>query len=150
MVGNVEPVSASVSKSQSVPVPAQDIAKTEKEAAFLARSQALDLAGAFTNDGYKIRDGFWSFILTHGNPHILIVQLFAKNEYWFSGAAPHSGKRIKLEFFDEKGIPVEIKTYGGDGTVAAGLVPQMSGAYFIRASITEGKPVPFCLVYSYK
>ena len=113
-----------------------------------ARSKVLELASAFANDGFKIRDGYWSGVLEPGKPQILEVNLFAGNAYWFSAAAP-AGK-ISVAIFDENGRPVEGQIYQDGSTAAAGVLPDASGLYFVRLELVEGAKADFCLVYSYK
>ena len=115
-----------------------------------ARSKVLELASAFANDGFKIRDGYWSGVLEPGKPQILEVNLFAGNAYWFSAAAPAPAKKLSVTLFDENGRPVEGKAYQDGSTAAAGLLPDVSGRYFVRLDLVEGEKADFCMVYSYK
>jgi hypothetical protein len=57
-----------------------------------AHKAALDLAGAFSNDGFKLRDGSWSGAIQSGSPKIIQVNLYAGNEYWFSLGRDGAGK----------------------------------------------------------
>ncbi len=59
-----------------------------------ARKVALDLAGAFSNDGFKIRDGHWAGALKKGEQAVLAVNLYAGNQYWFSVGA--DGERQEI------------------------------------------------------
>jgi hypothetical protein len=115
-----------------------------------ARSRALELAGAFANDGYKIRDGYWSGVLEPGKPQILQVNLFAGNAYWFSAAALAPARKLSVTLFDENGRPVTGELFQDGSTAAAGLLPDASGRYFVRLELVEGEKADFCLVYSYK
>ena len=120
------------------------------ETDFSARSKALELAGAFSNDGYKIRDGFWSGELEPNRPRYLEVNLFAGNEYWFSGAVVPPARKIGVGVFDEKGKPVDYQVYENGIMAAAGFVPDVSGKYFVKVTLLEGEKSQFCLLYSYK
>ncbi len=120
------------------------------ETDFSARSKALELAGAFSNDGYKIRDGFWSGELEPNRSKFLEVNLFAGNEYWFSGAVVPPARKIAVSVFDENGKPVKGEVYENGIMAAAGFVPDVSGRYFIKISLLEGEKSQFCLLYSYK
>lgn len=115
-----------------------------------ARSRALDLAGAFSNDGYKIRDGYWPGELEPSKPGFIEVNLFAGNEYWFSAAALSPARKIAVSVFDEKGKPVTGEVYEDGPVAAAGFVPEVSGRYFIKVALLEGEKSQFCLLYSYK
>jgi hypothetical protein len=115
-----------------------------------ARSKVLELASAFANDGFKIRDGYWSGVLEPGKPQILEVNLFAGNAYWFSAAAPAPAGKLSVAIFDENGRPVEGQVYQDGSAAAAGVLPDASGLYFVRLELAEGAKADFCLVYSYK
>ena len=115
-----------------------------------SRSRALELAGAFANDGYKLRDGFWAGSLEAAKPVFIEVNLFSGNEYWFSAAALSPARKITVDVFDQKGQPLKGEAYQDGATGAAGVVAQTSGRYFVRVTMTEGEKADFCLVYSYK
>jgi len=115
-----------------------------------ARSKVLELAGAFANDGYKVRDGFWAGTLEPGKPQFLEVNLFAGNSYWFSAAALAPARKLSVTLFDENGQPLEEEIFQDGQAAAAGLVPGVSGRYFVRLDLLEGDKSDFCVVYSYK
>lgn len=115
-----------------------------------SRSRALELAGAFANEGYKLRDGFWTGSLEPDKPVFIEVNLFSGNEYWFSGAALPPALKISVDVYDQKGQPVAGERYQEGPTAAAGLVAQKSGRYFVRIALAQGAKAEFCLVYSYK
>lgn len=115
-----------------------------------ARSKALELAGAFSNDGYKIRDGYWAGEIETGRPQFLEVNVFAGNEYWFSAAATPPARRIAVAVFDEAGKPVDFQVHEDGAVAAAGFLPEVSGKYLVKLSLLEGEKSQFCLLYSYK
>jgi hypothetical protein len=115
-----------------------------------ARSKALEIAGAFSNDGYKIRDGYWPGEIEPNRAQFLEVNLFAGNEYWFSAAVTSPGRKIAVGVLNEKGEPVDYQTYEDGPAAAAGFVPEVSGRYFIKMDLLEGDKSQFCLLYSYK
>ena len=59
----------------------------ESDGQVAAREVALEMAGAFTNDGYKIRDGHWSGLLKPDAAQVIVVNLYAGNQYYFSASA---------------------------------------------------------------
>ena len=115
-----------------------------------ARSKALELAGAFSNDGYKIRDGYWPGEIEQNRPQFLEVNLFSGNEYWFSAAINPPGRKIAVSVFNEKGKPVDFQTYEDGQVAAAGFLPEVSGRYYVKLALLEGDKAQFCLLYSYK
>ncbi len=59
-----------------------------------ARKVALDLAGAFSNDGFKIRDGHWSGELNQGGHAVVAVNLYAGTKL---GSVERTSKLSLLE-----------------------------------------------------
>src|SRR5438874_712466 len=53
---------------------ASAVAETDKEVA--ARAVALELAGAFSNDGFKLRDGHWAGTLGPNESKVIAVNLY--------------------------------------------------------------------------
>jgi hypothetical protein len=115
-----------------------------------ARKVALDLAGAFSNDGFKLRDGHWTGSVASGKGAVIQVNLFAGNEYWFSLGATTKAKKVLVSVFDETGKPIEYEPYQEGASAAAGFAPDASGPYLIKVEELEGEPSVFCLLYSYK
>lgn len=123
-------------------------AETDQEVA--ARESALDLAGAFSNAGFKTRDGHWSGTLAPHEGKLFAVNLYAGNQYWFSAGATESGKHLAVEVFNETGAPVATDKYDSDGKAAAGLTVANSGQFYVRVGLEEDAPAGVCFVYSYK
>ena len=115
-----------------------------------ARRTALDIAGAFTNDGFKLRDGTWSGGFEPGKPKILQVNLYAGNQYWFTLGATSPAKKVLVTIYDETGQPVKSDPFQDTSVAAAGFSPENSGIFFVKVEIVDGAAADFCLVYSYK
>ena len=115
-----------------------------------ARKVALDLAGAFSNDGFKLRDGHWSGPIKKGEQAVVAVNLYAGNQYWFSVGASPTAKNFSVKLFDEFGKPLTTESYEDEEKAAAGFAPTISGQYFVAITPADGEPSTFCLVYSYK
>jgi hypothetical protein len=127
-----------------------DLALAETDQEVAARVVALELAGAFTNDGFKLRDGHWAGTLTPNEGRLIAVNLYAGNDYWFSVGATNEAKRLSIDVFDETGAPVSTQPYNSGTKAAAGLSVTNSGEYFIRVRLDEGARAGVCFVYSYK
>jgi hypothetical protein len=123
-------------------------AQTDEEVE--AHKLVLDLTGAFSNDGFKLRDGHWTGTIKPQEHALIAVNLFAGNQYWFSAAANTKAKKISVEVYDESGKPMVTETYNSGDKAAAGFSPTTSGQYFVSLGLLEGEPTTFCLVYSYK
>ena len=126
-------------------------APAETEGQVEAREVALELAGGFSNDGYKIRDGHWSGRLQPNEPQRIVVNLYAGNQYWFSLGATDKSKKVSVTVFGETGKQVEAEEFYQDvKRAAAGVSPVASGPYYVSVQLLDGEPTDFCLVYAYK
>jgi hypothetical protein len=123
-------------------------AQTDEEVE--AHKLVLDLTGAFSNDGFKLRDGHWTGMIKPKEQALIAVNLFAGNQYWFSAAANTKAKKISVEVYDETGKPMATETYNSGDKASAGFSPTNSGQYFVSLGLLEGEATTFCLVYSYK
>ncbi len=115
-----------------------------------ARKAALDLAGAFSNDGFKMRDGHWSGTIKPKDHALVAVNLYAGNQYWFSVGATEPAKKIAVNVYDETGKQVVTEGYSSGDKAAAGFSPTNSGQYYVWVGLMEGAESSVCLVYSYK
>jgi hypothetical protein len=123
-------------------------AETDEEVA--ARQVALELAGAFANDGFKLRDGHWAGTIAPNESKLFAVNLYGGNQYWFSAGATEQAKKLAVEVFDETGALVTTEKYNAGTKAAAGLSVANSGEYFVSVRVDEGAPAGVCFVYSYK
>jgi len=124
-------------------------AETDEEVE--AHKQVLDLTGAFTNDGFKLRDGHWAGQIKPKDRALIAVNLYAGNQYWFSAAAANDkAKKLSVDVYDESGKPMTTETYSEGERASAGFSPTTSGQYFVAVNLVEGEPSTVCLVYSYK
>src|SRR6267143_650042 len=122
----------------------------ETDAEVRARRDALDVAAAFSNDGFKIRDGHWCGVVKPHDHTLVAVNLYAGNQYWFSAGATEPVKKIAVSVYDETGKQVTTESYDNGEKAAAGFAPSSSGQYFVSVDLLEGEESSFCLVYSYK
>jgi len=132
--------------------------KVVKPISMEPRRLALETAGAFENDGFRIRDGEWSGTLSKGAPLFLQVTLFAGENYWFVAASPTTGAMLYVTVYDASGKPIKSdlwhNTVNAEGTRSAtGVAPTQSGKYFIGVESMRGPTegtLDFSLVYCYK
>jgi hypothetical protein len=115
-----------------------------------AHKVVLDLAGAFSNEGFKMRDGHWTGALKQKENALVAVNLYAGNQYWFSVGAVEPAKKIDVAVYDETGNRVTTESYNDGEKAAAGFTPTSSGQYCVSVSLLEGGDSTYCLVYSYK
>jgi hypothetical protein len=126
------------------------LAEPENDAEVAAHKAALDLAGAFSNEGFKIRDGHWSGMIKPHEHELVAVNLYAGNQYWFSVGATEATKKLSVNIYDENGKLVQTENYNEGEKAAAGFSPTSSGQYYVLVELVEGNESGVCLVYSYK
>jgi hypothetical protein len=124
------------------------LADTDDQVA--ARSDVIDLAGAFQNDGFKIRDGNFFGKVSQDHPEVVAVNLYSGNAYWFTASTGQKAEKLKVSVFDDTGKPVSYLPYQSGTRAAAGFSPDASGLYYVKVALEEGQAVTFCLIYSYK
>jgi len=124
--------------------------RADTDAEVNARKNALDVAGAFTNDGFKLRDGHWCGSLKAQDHALIAVNLYAGNQYWFAVGATDPAKKIAVNLYEETGKLLKTEHYQGGDRAAAGFSPTDSGQYFVSIDLVEGESSSFCLIYSYK
>ena len=125
-------------------------ARAETDTEVQARKAALAVAGAFANDGFKVRDGHWCGQVKPHDHALVAVNLYAGNQYWFSAGATTPAKKIAVSVYDETGKRVTTEGYDAGEKAAAGFAPANSGQYFVSVDLVEGQEGSFCLIYSYK
>jgi len=129
--------------------PAASHAAPETDAEVTAHEAVLDLAGAFTNDGFKLRDGDFAGTLQTGQSAVIQVNLYAGNEYWFSVATSDPKTAVSINLYDEGGTLLKTDPFSDPHRAAAGFSPATSGPYYVRIA-NPGPAATFCLIYSYK
>src|ERR1700677_3789687 len=99
--------------------PAAGCAQSDAEVA--AHESVLDLAGAFTNDGFKLRDGNFTGGLKPGESKVVQVNLFAGNQYWFSVSTADAKTSVTIALYDETGKLAKTDPYTNATRAGAGF-----------------------------
>jgi len=115
-----------------------------------ARNDVIDFAGAFQNDGFKLRDGNYFGKVSKDHSALVAVNLYNGNAYWFTASTAEKAEKLKVSIFDEAGRPVSYEPYQSGTRAAAGFSPEASGVYYVKVASEDGQPATFCLIYSYK
>jgi len=126
------------------------VLRADTDAEVIARRGALELAGAFGNDGFKIRDGHSCGVLKPHDRALIAVNLYAGNQYWFSVGTAEPLKKVTVSVYDDTGNQMKTENSDNEDKAAAGFAPENSGQYFVSVDSVEGQEGSFCLVYSYK
>jgi hypothetical protein len=129
---------------------ASAVLHADTDAEVNARKDALELAGAFANDGFMIRDGYSCGVLKPHDHALIAVNLYAGNQYWFSVGTVEPLKKVAVSLYDETGKQMTTENFSNGDKAAAGFAPENSGQYFVSVDSVEDQEGTFCLVYSYK
>lgn len=135
-----------------------DVIPALTESAAASKRQALDVAGALVNHGFRVRDGVWTVNLEPKHPLFLQITLFSGNEYWFAAAASVPATALKVTLYDSTGHPLKLDTWKDTMTApgirtAGGFVAPRSGKYFVGLELLNSKnnaSADASLVYLYK
>ena len=125
------------------------VLRADTDAEVNARKDALELAGAFGNDGFKIRDGHSCGMLKAHDHALIAVNLYAGNQYWFSVGTTEPLKKVGISLYDEAGNQMTTENFSEGDKAAAGFAPENSGQYFVSVDSADQEG-SYCLVYSYK
>ena len=126
------------------------VLRADTDAEVSARKDALELAGAFGNDGFKIRDGHSCGMLKPHDHALIAVNLYAGIQYWFSVGTAEPLKKVGVSVYDETGKQMSTENFSDADKAAAGFAPESSGQYFVSVDSVEDQEGSFCLIYSYK
>jgi hypothetical protein len=126
------------------------VLRADTDAEVNARKDALELAGAFGNDGFKIRDGHSCGVLKPHDHALIAVNLYAGNQYWFSVGVTEPLKKAGVSVYDEAGKQMTTENFSNEDKSAAGFAPENSGQYYVSVDSVGDQEGTFCLIYSYK
>ena len=126
------------------------VLRADTDAEVNARKDGLELAGAFVNDGFKIRDGYSCGVLKPHDHALIAVNLYAGNQCWFSVGTVEPLKKVAISLYDETGKQMTTENFSNEDKAAAGFAPENSGQYLVSVDSVEDQEGTFCLVYSYK
>ena len=115
-------------------------------------SLALEAALPYVKDGFKIREDNWHGETRSGSQLLVKHQLFRGNEYWFWAATSFPNSASTVGVFDSKGNSVSLESFSRDGKSGVRVLPNKTGTYFIRVTVTstEHKELDWGLVYGYR
>jgi hypothetical protein len=95
------------------------VLRADTDAEVSARKDALELAGAFGNDGFKIRDGHSCGVLKPHDHALIAVNLYAGNQYWFSVGTAEPLKKVAVSVYDETGNQMTTENFSNGDKAAA-------------------------------
>lgn len=131
-------------------LPAQQVASPPAPETPPLRARLYEFAGVLGNEGFKLRDGFWSGQLEGARTRRLAVNLFAGNQYWFFAATSASAETPELSLRDPSGEKVRIVPSERGRVAAAGVTAPVTGRYLLEIGGSAKGTREFCVIYLFK
>lgn len=115
-----------------------------------SRANVIELAHAFTDEGFIVRDGFWRTELKPGEEQICGLQLFANVDYWICLGAGVNAE-VDMALFSSGALPVPVHERIQEPSRAAIRVrPKRSGTFYLKLRSVRGEGGRVCVTYCYK
>jgi hypothetical protein len=117
-----------------------------------AHSMAMELATAYVEKGFAVRQDYWSGEVKSGQSKQVKAQLFKGNEYWFFLGCDADSCELELKIVDAKGKPLHTETKTIKGAVGVRILPPKTGSYAIVFTIksTDVAKPHWALAYAYR
>jgi hypothetical protein len=118
-----------------------------------AHTFAMEAAVSAVEEGFTVREDYWSGEIKSGEPKIIKHQLFKGNEYWFWLGSAFDGSKPLVKVYDEDGKLVQVESTRTDHMAAARVLPPKTGTYLIYVVVespNKGEMVDWALAYGYR
>jgi len=115
------------------------VLRADTDAEVSARKDALELAGAFGNDGFKIRDGHSCGVLKPHDHALIAVNLYAGNQYWFSVGTAEPLKKAAVSVYDETGNQMTTENFSNGDKAAARFWIRDAGYWSLCAQALQSR-----------
>ncbi len=117
-----------------------------------AHSSAMDAATKHVEEGFTVREDYWSGELKPGEKKIIRHQLFKGNEYWFWLGSSIEEAWPSVSIYDEDGKLVQVESLSEVKKASARVLPPKTGTYLILISVeAEGSDtVDWALAYGFR
>jgi hypothetical protein len=129
------------------PLRAQDVPDEAHE----ARVNAIEMAHAFTDESFIVRDGFWRTRLAPNEEVVCALQLFAGVDYWICLGSGTPEAQLQMGLFTSAPRPVAVLERVQEPSRAAIKVrPRTSGLFYLKVRNNHGQAARVCVTYCYK
>ncbi|MEM8952975.1 MAG: hypothetical protein AAGD22_02375 [Verrucomicrobiota bacterium] len=118
-----------------------------------AHTFAMEAAVPAVDQGFTVREDYWSGEIKSGEAKLIKHQLFKGNEYWFWLGSSYDGTKPEVKIYDEDGKLVQVESTKEAHMAAARVLPPETGTYYIYVVVQTGKKgekVDWALAYGYR
>lgn len=117
-----------------------------------AHSFAMEAASEHVEQGFTVREDYWSGELKPGEKKIVRHQLFKGNEYWFWLGSSVSEAWPSVSIYDAEGKLVQVEAHSEMYKASARVLPPKTGTYVILISVDarEAEIVDWALAYGFR
>ena len=113
---------------------------------------AMEAATPFVEQGFIVREDYWSGEVKSGQKLMITHQLFKGNEYAFWLGTSQEGVTLDMKVYDEKNQPVQISAKADKFFMSVRVNPPKTGTYKIvfelKSKASSG--VLWALAYGYR
>ena len=103
-----------------------------------ARAFALLAAEPYVQQGFHMREDYWTGVLAPGEKKAVRQQLFKGNDYWFWLGTEIDGAKVSVHIYDSSGELAEQPDSWTKGQIAAAhIIPKTTGSYFIIVTVEK-------------
>ena len=113
---------------------------------------AMEAATPFVEQGFIVREDYWSGEVKSGQKLMITHQLFKGNEYAFWLGTSQEGVALDMKVYDEKNQPVQINAKADKFFMSARVNPPKTGTYKIVFELKSktAAGVLWALAYGYR
>jgi hypothetical protein len=117
-----------------------------------AHTFALEAAAPYVEQGYALREEYWSGWLAKGKQSSIQHQLFKGNDYWIWLSSDEEEARLSIHVYDSKGVLVDSEAWSRGKMAAVRVQPKTTGTYYIvfRVDDSKLKRTRWAVAYGYK
>ncbi len=117
-----------------------------------AHSFAMQAAVEAVENGFTVREDFWTGEMRPGEKKIVKHQLFKGNEYWFWLGSSVDKAWPNVSIYDDSGKLVNVQNLQELNMASARVLPPKTGTYLIMISVEaeDAEVVDWALAYGFR
>jgi hypothetical protein len=117
-----------------------------------SHSLAMGAATPFVQQGFLVREDYWSGEIKNNTEKMIKHQMFKGNEYAFWLASSLENVSLELKIIDERGQIISFDFKNHTQACSVRINPPRSGTYTIvyRLTSSTDSSIPWALAYGYR
>jgi hypothetical protein len=117
-----------------------------------SHSLAMEAAAPYVEQGFIVREEYWSGEVKSGQTLVIKHQMFKGNEYAFWLGSADDGVKFDLKIHDDKGQELTMTGKSQEHFASARVNPPRTGTYTLSFTLSRptAKSVNWALAYGYR